>query len=176
MEMIAMLGGLGATSPYLENPSPAARAANNAIAAAKTVDEVMAVKTGLPNMGLSAAEVSTLALIADKKIEEILNPTPFYTRVWFWGLVAAGAAAWYHRDKIKSAIGLSGFGAYNPKAMNPGTARPKAGWKTFDPYAKQTEMAKKIDDARWEARQKAKKARRLEKRRANRAAKKKAAR
>lgn len=170
MEMIAMLGGLGAAGEL----SPAARAAGNAITMAKSVDEVAAVSSGLPNMGLSKEEELILKVMIDKKIADLTEDKPFYKKGGYWlvvGLVAA--AAWYHRDRIKSAIGLSG---YNPKAINPGTARPKAGWKTFDPYAKQTEMAKKIDDERWEARQAAKKARRAAKRREKRRETKKAAR
>lgn len=111
MEMIAMLGGLGA-GPYLENPSPAARAAGNAISMAKSVEEVMAVKTAIPQMGLTPAEASTLDLIAVKKIENLT--TPFYQKPGYWFLVAGLAAAWYHREKIKSLFdrgslrGLSG--------------------------------------------------------------------
>lgn len=119
MEMIAMLGGLGANSPYLENPSPAARAAKNAIAAAKTVDEVMAVKAGIPNMGLSTAEAATLQLIADSKITDLT--TPFYRRPGYWLVVGAvAAAAVWHWPKIKSAFsgrGLSGLAEFDD-AMN----------------------------------------------------------
>lgn len=96
MEMIAMLGGLGAAGEL----SPAARAAGNAITFAKTVDELAAISAGLPNMGLSKEEELVLKVMIDKRTQQILNPTPFYHRAWFWGLVLVGGAAWYHRDKI----------------------------------------------------------------------------
>jgi hypothetical protein len=103
MEMIAMLGGLGA-GPYLDNPSPAARAASNAISMAKTVAEVMAIKAGIPQMGLSPAEAATLDLLADKQIEEILHPTPFYRKPGYWMIVGGLAAAWIFRKQIADAL------------------------------------------------------------------------
>lgn len=109
MEMIAMLGGLGA-GPYLENPSPAARAASNAISMSKTLDELAAIKTGLPNMGLSKDEEMVLSIMIDKRVEYLQRPSIFKNH-WFWiGVVVVGGAAWYHRDKIKRAVGLDGLG------------------------------------------------------------------
>lgn len=108
MEMIAMLGGLGAM-PEL---SPAATAARNAIAAAKTVDELAAVYAGLPNMGLPKNEELTLRVMTDQKVRDIVNPVRFYQRPLYWVGVAAVVAAWWHRDKIKEFFrgGLNGLG------------------------------------------------------------------
>lgn len=173
MEMIAMLGGIGSTPEM----SAAAIAAGNAITMAKTVEELTAVSAGLPNMGLPKNEELILKVMIDKKVEELTNPTPFYKKTGYWifvGVVAA--AAYYHWPKIKRAVGLgAGWGSSDKYKINPGSrkgvaANPKAGWKTFDPYAKQTEAIKRIDDARWAERQAAKKARRAEKRRAKRKA------
>lgn len=117
--MIAMLGGLGAAGEL----SPAARAAGNAITFAKTVEELSAISAGLPNMGLPKNEELILKVMIDKKVEEITNPTPFYKRPGYWLVVAGLAAAWWHRDKIKSWFdrgslrGLSGVTEFD-SAMN----------------------------------------------------------
>jgi hypothetical protein len=101
MSTIAMLGGLGATH-YIENPSAAARAAMNAIYAAKSVDEVLAVKNGLPNMGLSTTEAGVVSMIADDRITDL--KTPFYNKAWFWYTLGIAGAAWIFRKQIMGFI------------------------------------------------------------------------
>lgn len=171
MEMIAMLGGLGASGPYLQNPSPAVRAAKNAILAAKTVDEVMVIKVAIPKMNLSEAEAATLLLIADEQIRSITNPTPFYKKPLYWvGVVAVVGVAW-HLFLKPGARGLgAGWGSKAKYQMNPGSGKraavnPKAGFsKEFDPYAQEKKAIARLDEYF--------KARRAEARKARKAARK----
>lgn len=161
MEMIAMLGGLGASGPYMNNPSPAARAALAAVSGAKKLDELAAINAGVPNMGLSNEEKLVVQAAIASKLAD-LN-TPFYKRPLYWAVVAVVVGAgYYHWPKIKSAIGLNGLGAYDRKAMNPGTARPKAGYGREDNFRMQEDQAiSRLDDyfrAKREAARKARKA------------------
>jgi len=243
MEMIAMLGGLGAAGPYIENPSQAATAARGLISKASTLVEIDSIIAGLPQMGLSSQELAVLqAFATDRRID---IATPFYKRPSYWVKVAAVVGvAYLFWPKIKQVVGLNGLGGWSREKpnfdfaagaekakgmsddalhyaildikktlpasrsldrqdggdregwymdeasvykaeidrrrgakglkglgagwgsdakgkMNPGSrkgtaANPKAGWKTFDPYAKEKELIGRMDDARYHARKKAK--------------------
>ena len=102
MEMIAMLGGLGA-GPYIEKPSEKARGVIAAINGAKSVADIDAILNGLPVMGLAANELAVLQAAAISKREQLL--TPFWRKPGYWLLVAGVAAAWLNREKIKGMFG-----------------------------------------------------------------------
>ena len=175
MEMIAMLGGLG-SSPYLDNPSAAARAALAAVSGAKKLDELAAINAGVPNMGLTNEEKLVVQAAIASKLAD-LN-TPFYKRPLYWAVVAVVVgAAYYHWPKIKGAIGLSGAGdswrkAFNPSGKLPG-ARPSAGYSREERfYAHEDSAIARIDAQLRAKREAARKARKAAKRAAKKAAKK----
>ena len=113
MEMIAMLGGLGAAGPYIENPSQAATAARGLISKASTLVEIDSIIAGLPQMGLSAQELAVLqAFATDRRID---ISTPFYKRPSYWVKVAAVVGvAYLFWPKIKQVVGLNGWSRMNP--------------------------------------------------------------
>lgn len=98
MEMIAMLGGLGASPGF----SPEGAAFASQISAAKNIAELMAVLATIDaTTGLRPDERSALMVIAMQKKDDLLAP-PFYKRPGYWLVVGLAVAGWYHRDKIKS--------------------------------------------------------------------------
>ena len=100
MEMIAMLGGLGATQPGF---SPEGAAFASQISAAPTIEALAVVVTAIDSAkgSLRPDEVSALKVIAMQKKDDLLTP-PFYKRPGYWITVAVVlGAAWYHREKIK---------------------------------------------------------------------------
>ena len=109
MEMIAMLGGLGATQPGF---SPEGAAFASQISAAPTIEALAVVVTAIDSAkgSLRPDEVSALKVIAMQKKDDLLTP-PFYKRPGYWLVIAGLAAAWYHREKIKRAVGLDGLGS-----------------------------------------------------------------
>lgn len=99
MEMIAMLGGLGATQPGF---SPEGAAFASQISAAPTIEALAVVVTAIDSAkgSLRPDEVSALKVIAMQKKDDLLTP-PFYKRPGYWLVIAGLGAAWYHREKIK---------------------------------------------------------------------------
>jgi len=109
MEMIAMLGGLGA-GPYIEKPSEKARGVIAAINGAKSVADIDAILNGLPVMGLAANEVAVLQAAAISKREQLL--TPFWRKPLYWVGVAAVAWVGYRVYKKQPILPkLNGLGA-----------------------------------------------------------------
>lgn len=88
MEMIAMLGGLGAP-PALMNPSDMGRAIENTIRRAADVGEIDAILRSLASQGLSTEEFNALQTYALDRRSEL--GLAFYQKPMF--LLAAGAAA-----------------------------------------------------------------------------------
>lgn len=110
MEMIAMLGGLGASPGF----SPEGAAFASQISAAPTIEALAAIVVAIDSAkgSLRPDEVSALKVIAMQKKDDLLTP-PFYKRPGYWLVVAGLAAAWWHREKIKSWFagrGLNGLG------------------------------------------------------------------
>ena len=98
MEMIAMLGGLGASPGF----SPEGAAFASQISAAPTIEALAVVVTAIDSAkgSLRPDEVSALKVIAMQKKDDLLTP-PFYKRPGYWLVIAGLGAAWYHREKIK---------------------------------------------------------------------------
>lgn len=107
MEMIAMLGGLGAQPGF----SPEGAAFASQISATKNVEELMVVVAAIDAASLRPDEKSALKVIAMEKRDSFDS---IFRKPWYWVTVAAVlGVAWYHRDKIKRAVGLSGLGGYS---------------------------------------------------------------
>jgi hypothetical protein len=112
MEMIAMLNGLGATSPGF---SPDGAAFATQINNAQTINALAVVVAAIDaaKESLRPDEISALKVIAMDKKDALLAP-PFYKRPGYWFVVGLAVAAWYHRDKIMNLLdrgslrGLSG--------------------------------------------------------------------
>lgn len=118
MEMIAMLGGLGATQPGF---SPEGAAFATQISATKNVQELMVVVAAIDAATLRPDEKSALKVIAMEKKDSFDS---IFRKPLYWvGVAAVLGAAWYHRDKIKSWLyrgslrGLSGVSEFD-SAMN----------------------------------------------------------
>jgi hypothetical protein len=110
MEMIAMLGGLGATQPGF---SPEGAAFATQISATKNAAELMVVVAAIDAASLRPDEKSALKVIAMEKKDSFDS---IFRKPGYWITVAVVlGAAWYHRDKIKRALGLSGLGAFDPR-------------------------------------------------------------
>ena len=105
MEMIAMLGGLGATKPGF---SPEGAAFASQISATKNVEELMVVVAAIDSASLRPDEKSALKVIAMEKRDSFDS---IFRKPWYWVTVAAVlGVAWWKRDAIKRVVGLNGLG------------------------------------------------------------------
>lgn len=105
MEMIAMLGGLGATQPGF---SPEGAAFASQISNTKNVAELMVVVAAIDSASLRPDEKSALKVIAMEKRDSFDS---IFRKPWYWVTVAAVlGVAWWKRDAIKRVVGLSGLG------------------------------------------------------------------
>lgn len=96
MEMIAMLGGLGATKPGF---SPEGAAFATQISNTKNVEELMVVVAAIDAASLRPDEKSALKVIAMEKKDSFDS---IFRKPWYWVTVAAVlGVAWWKRDAIK---------------------------------------------------------------------------
>ena len=171
-EMIAMLGGLGAT-PQMSAEAVSAR---NLLLVAKTAAEIDAIVDRLPVLVPgSLSERDTLRIYADLRKREIAGGVPFYKKPLYWAVVAVVVGGVVlHWPKVKRAIGLGGAGDSFRKGINPSgklpAARPKAGYGQESNFRAQEDRAiARLDEYFGAKREAARQARKA----AKRAAKKK---